>query len=297
MTRPLIYISIHPRYFSLLSPPRRWFSPGAVLFICAVRRLSDTPLCPPCPPQTDQQPLTPYSRWPYPWSSHIPPPASARGTAPPQRQPKEPLHYKDSHRLHAPTPTCMADVVFPLTIDDTSPLVQYSPFGDTTTGSPAIGAGWNAFDTSSGFASWPSGSGLPIGPTVANGTSLHLTAADGAAFQIDWNGTSAQLHENPARLARSVRVRPCRVCRQRSRAIGRPSDRPADVGVPRERTRFCSLLVWVRLDGSEVERRCASLRWRSCSVLIRRAPMWGMGASRIAFTDGDGSRRASTCAR
>ncbi|KAJ8494992.1 hypothetical protein ONZ51_g1991 [Trametes cubensis] len=83
----------------------------------------------------------------------------------------------------------MADAVFPLTIDDTSPLVQYSPFGDTTTGSPAIGAGWNAFDTSSGFASWPSGSGLPIGPTVANGTSLHLTAADGAAFQIDWNGT------------------------------------------------------------------------------------------------------------
>ena len=184
----------------------------------------------------------------------------------------------------------MADAVFPLTIDDTSPLVQYSPFGDTTTGTPAIGVGWNAFDTSSGFASWPSGSGLPIGPTVANGTSLHLTAADGAAFQIDWNGTSAKLHENPVRLARSVRVRPCRVCRQRSRAIGRPSDCPADVAVPRERVRFCSLLVWVRRDGSEVEGRCASLRWRSCSVLTRRAHMWGTGASWFAFTDGDGSQ-------
>ncbi|KAI0335128.1 hypothetical protein GY45DRAFT_1241336 [Cubamyces sp. BRFM 1775] len=98
----------------------------------------------------------------------------------------------------------MADAVFPLTIDDTSPLVQYSPFGDTTTGSPAIGSGWNAFDTSSGFASWPSGSGLQIGPTVSNGTSLHLTAADGAGFQIDWNGASANLHENPVRLARST---------------------------------------------------------------------------------------------
>ncbi|KAH9892667.1 hypothetical protein C8Q73DRAFT_649267 [Cubamyces lactineus] len=99
----------------------------------------------------------------------------------------------------------MADAVFPLTIDDTSPLVQYSPFGDTTTGTPAIGVGWNAFDTSSGFASWPSGSGLPIGPTVANGTSLHLTAADGAAFQIDWN---ASREPRPSRSLRACAAVP-----------------------------------------------------------------------------------------
>ncbi|KAI9067273.1 hypothetical protein FKP32DRAFT_1609454 [Trametes sanguinea] len=91
----------------------------------------------------------------------------------------------------------MADAVFPLAIDDTSPLVLYSPFRDTFTGTPAITAGWNSFDTASGFANSPSGPGAPIGPTVVNGTSLHLTAADGAALQIDWHGkfTSFRSHK------------------------------------------------------------------------------------------------------
>ncbi|KAL7281543.1 hypothetical protein ACG7TL_004860 [Trametes sanguinea] len=83
----------------------------------------------------------------------------------------------------------MADAVFPLAIDDTSPLVLYSPFRDTFTGTPAITVGWNSFDTASGFADSPSGPGSLIGPTLVNGTSLHLTAADGAALQIDWHGT------------------------------------------------------------------------------------------------------------
>ncbi|KAI8994010.1 hypothetical protein BD414DRAFT_411509 [Trametes punicea] len=91
----------------------------------------------------------------------------------------------------------MADAVFPVTIDDTSPLVLYSPFRDIFTGSPAITAGWNSFDTSSGFAESPSGPGSPLGPSVANGTSLHLTAADGAALQLSWNGTSADPHGFP----------------------------------------------------------------------------------------------------
>ena len=81
----------------------------------------------------------------------------------------------------------MADPVFSLTIDDTSPLVLYSPFPDTF-GQPQTGQGWNPYYTDSGFASIDSGAGSPISSAIGNGTSLHITAADGAALQITWNG-------------------------------------------------------------------------------------------------------------
>ncbi|KAI0373937.1 hypothetical protein BV20DRAFT_589765 [Pilatotrama ljubarskyi] len=84
----------------------------------------------------------------------------------------------------------MADPVFPLTIDDTSPLVLYQPFGDSFTGVPTVAAGWNSYDTIGGLAQSPSGSGSSIEATIGNGTSLHVTASDGAALQIDWNGTA-----------------------------------------------------------------------------------------------------------
>ncbi|KAI1795592.1 hypothetical protein LXA43DRAFT_970492 [Ganoderma leucocontextum] len=86
----------------------------------------------------------------------------------------------------------MADPVFSLTIDDTSPLVLYSPFADTFS-QPQTGQGWNPYYTASGFASIDSGAGSPISPAIGNGTSLHLTAADGAALQIIWNGTDITL--------------------------------------------------------------------------------------------------------
>ncbi|KAI0358548.1 hypothetical protein OH77DRAFT_1397027 [Trametes cingulata] len=84
----------------------------------------------------------------------------------------------------------MADPVFPLTIDDTSPLVLYQPFGDSFTGVPTIAAGWNSYDTIAGLAQSPAGPGSSLGSTVENGTSLHVTASDGAALQINWNGTA-----------------------------------------------------------------------------------------------------------
>lgn len=83
----------------------------------------------------------------------------------------------------------MADPAFSLTIDDTSPLVLYSPFPDTFS-QPQTGQGWNPYYTRSGFASIDSGAGSPISSAIGNGTSLHITAADGAALQITWNGAS-----------------------------------------------------------------------------------------------------------
>ncbi|KAL1945769.1 hypothetical protein VTO73DRAFT_1771 [Trametes versicolor] len=84
----------------------------------------------------------------------------------------------------------MADPAFPLTIDDTSPIVLYQPFGDIFTAVPNLAAGWNQYYNISGFAQSPSGAGTSVSAsTVGNGTSLHLTASDGAELRIDWNGT------------------------------------------------------------------------------------------------------------
>ncbi|KAI0675399.1 hypothetical protein C8Q78DRAFT_1114225 [Trametes maxima] len=94
----------------------------------------------------------------------------------------------------------MADPLFPLTIDDTSPVVLYAPFADTF-GAPALAAGWNPYFTISGFSETPSGQGADVRSAVGNGTSMHLTAHDGAALQINWNGESSLL-------TRAVRLAP-----------------------------------------------------------------------------------------
>ncbi|KAI0775816.1 hypothetical protein BD413DRAFT_470817 [Trametes elegans] len=81
----------------------------------------------------------------------------------------------------------MADPVFPLIMDDTSPVVLYAPFADTFA-QWDLDAGWNPFYTISGFATTPSGAGSQVGPSTGNGTSLHITSNDGGALQINWNG-------------------------------------------------------------------------------------------------------------
>ncbi|CCL98691.1 uncharacterized protein FIBRA_00694 [Fibroporia radiculosa] len=88
----------------------------------------------------------------------------------------------------------MAVPVFPIIIDDTSPTVAYAPFADTY-GTPNLTAGWNPYYTDLGFSS-NTGS-LSTGTGVSNvgaGTSLHLTAHDGAEFAIKWNGTAVDIH-------------------------------------------------------------------------------------------------------
>ncbi|KAH9948930.1 hypothetical protein B0H21DRAFT_689167 [Amylocystis lapponica] len=87
----------------------------------------------------------------------------------------------------------MADFVFPLTIDDTSPTISYSPFPDTF-GVPDVLAGWNPYYTDSGFATDPGPSSSSPVTDIGNGTSLHITALDGAAFAVAWNGTAITVH-------------------------------------------------------------------------------------------------------
>ncbi|EMD37645.1 hypothetical protein CERSUDRAFT_73497 [Gelatoporia subvermispora B] len=84
----------------------------------------------------------------------------------------------------------MADPGYSLTIDDTSPAISYSPFGDTFT-QPNLTAGWNPFYTDSGFATIPAGSSSSASTSITqigNGTSLHITAHDGAQIGVTWNG-------------------------------------------------------------------------------------------------------------
>ncbi|KAJ7217739.1 hypothetical protein GGX14DRAFT_695804 [Mycena pura] len=78
----------------------------------------------------------------------------------------------------------MASVVqFP--VDDSSPTVSYSPFGDTFS-SPNLSAGWNPHWDNPGF------SGATIG-SAGSGNSTHITSLDGASLQIQWKGTGIQL--------------------------------------------------------------------------------------------------------
>ncbi|KAF4620281.1 hypothetical protein D9613_000204 [Agrocybe pediades] len=72
-------------------------------------------------------------------------------------------------------------------VDDTSPLISYSPFRDTLS-VPNLGAGWNPYYNESGFAS-------SLGE-VGNGTSLHITSLDGASLGFQWRGTGIQLAGN-----------------------------------------------------------------------------------------------------
>ncbi|KAI0048280.1 hypothetical protein FA95DRAFT_1098201 [Auriscalpium vulgare] len=80
----------------------------------------------------------------------------------------------------------MADT-FQLLIDDTSPVLSFFPFPDTLA-APDLLAGWNPYFTETGFAN-------PLGE-VGEGTSLHITSLDQAAFSIQWFGTAIQLFGN-----------------------------------------------------------------------------------------------------
>lgn len=72
------------------------------------------------------------------------------------------------------------DTSFVITIDDTSPTFVYSPFADTF-GTPNLTAGWNPYYSETAFTPNPlTGEG--------NGTSLHVTSADGASLSLRWNG-------------------------------------------------------------------------------------------------------------
>ena len=78
------------------------------------------------------------------------------------------------------------DTEFVITVDDTSPTLVYSPFADPF-GTPNLTAGWNPFFSETGYTPDPvSGEG--------NGTSLHVTSADGASLSLRWNGESTSFH-------------------------------------------------------------------------------------------------------
>ena len=74
----------------------------------------------------------------------------------------------------------MADFV-QFTVDDTSPTISYSPFGDTFS-TPNLSAGWNPYYTLSGFPH-------TLGD-IGNGTSLHITSRNGSSCLIQWHGVS-----------------------------------------------------------------------------------------------------------
>ncbi|KAF5351626.1 hypothetical protein D9756_007762 [Leucocoprinus leucothites] len=72
-------------------------------------------------------------------------------------------------------------------VDDSSPAIAYSPFGDTLT-FPNLSAGWNPYLVNSGFVS-------SLGQ-IAVGQSQHITSLNGASVTLEWNGTSIQLFGN-----------------------------------------------------------------------------------------------------
>lgn len=80
---------------------------------------------------------------------------------------------------------CMANsTTLQISIDDSSPTIQYFPFADTL-GVPNLLGGWNPYFTGSSFAAAPGETG--------NGTSLHLTSHDGAAISLTFFGASCVL--------------------------------------------------------------------------------------------------------
>lgn len=72
-------------------------------------------------------------------------------------------------------------------VNDTSPAISYSPFGDTLS-TPNTSAGWNPYYSGSGFATAQGVEGV--------GTSYHITSLDGASFTIAWIGSGIQLLGN-----------------------------------------------------------------------------------------------------
>lgn len=73
------------------------------------------------------------------------------------------------------------DSIIQFYVDDTSPTISYSPFGDTFS-LPNLTAGWNPYFDTSSFAS-------TIGE-IGSGTSYHVTSCDGASLSVQWKGTS-----------------------------------------------------------------------------------------------------------
>ena len=71
------------------------------------------------------------------------------------------------------------------TVNDTSPTILYSPFGDTFS-TPNLSASWNPYYTLSGFAS-------ELGD-VGNGTSLHITSDNGSSLAVQWHGMPVCTH-------------------------------------------------------------------------------------------------------
>jgi len=88
----------------------------------------------------------------------------------------------------------MANVVS-FTVNDTSPSILYSPFGDTFS-IPNLSAGWNPYYTLSGYASGLGG--------VGNGTSLHITSDNGSSLVVQWHGTGIQLYGNATSASYSI---------------------------------------------------------------------------------------------
>lgn len=64
-------------------------------------------------------------------------------------------------------------------VNDTSPAISYSPFGDTLS-TPNASAGWNPYYSESGFATAQGVQGV--------GSSYHITSLDGASFTLAWIG-------------------------------------------------------------------------------------------------------------
>ncbi|KAL0956634.1 hypothetical protein HGRIS_002768 [Hohenbuehelia grisea] len=80
-------------------------------------------------------------------------------------------------------------------VDDTSPSISYSPFADTLT-TPNLLAGWNPYFDVSGFAAAPG--------DVGNGTSMHITALNGASVSLQWQGTGVQVFGNATQASYSI---------------------------------------------------------------------------------------------
>ena len=78
-----------------------------------------------------------------------------------------------------------SDESFAISIDDTSPTVLYEPFGDTY-GVPNLTGGWNPYFSGSGLATDPATD--PAAGQKGEGTSFHVTSADGASLGLRWNG-------------------------------------------------------------------------------------------------------------
>lgn len=71
------------------------------------------------------------------------------------------------------------------TVNDTSPTILYSPFGDTFS-TPNLSASWNPYYTLSGYVS--------LLGDVGNGTSQHITSDNGSSLVVQWHGVSMCPH-------------------------------------------------------------------------------------------------------